>query len=210
MSVTANPGGLTPGTYNGTIRLTATGASNSPIDVPVTLRVTNDPLLRVSPSSVVFTYQTNGPLPASRPIVVANAAGTAVPVSVTTSTSQGGLWLSAVPASASTPLAVVVSANPAGLLPGLYNGSVTITGTAANSPLTVQVALVVTTAPAVRLSESQLNFTYTTNSVLPPPQTVAVSSTGAATNFAAATIAGVTWLSATPPPAPHQALSPSA
>jgi hypothetical protein len=39
--VSANISGLAAGTYNGAITITATGATNSPVTVPVTLTVTN-------------------------------------------------------------------------------------------------------------------------------------------------------------------------
>jgi hypothetical protein len=43
LSVTADPRGLAPGTYTGAVTISATGASNSPQVVPVTLVVTAQP-----------------------------------------------------------------------------------------------------------------------------------------------------------------------
>jgi len=45
INVNANPTGLNPGTYNDTITITATGASNSPVMVPVTFVVNPAPLV---------------------------------------------------------------------------------------------------------------------------------------------------------------------
>ncbi|MEZ5398127.1 MAG: hypothetical protein R2729_00575 [Bryobacteraceae bacterium] len=196
LSVTVTPAGLTPGTYNGTVRVTAANTANSTVDIPVTLRVTNDPLLRVAPSTLVFTYQTNGSLPEGRAIVVSNGTNTSAPITIATS---GVSWLGVSPTSANTPMAVVVTVNPAGLAPGIHVATINISGGGSSTPVVVPVNLIVSTSPVLRFSTAQLNFVHTINGANPPPQAIAVSSSGAEApfNFSTSTATGGTWLNVT-------------
>jgi len=103
------------------------------------------PTLSASPNSLNFTYQQGNPNPASQSISV-TSSGT--PLSFV-ATSSGGSWLSALALGVTTPSTVSVSVNPAGLAPGTYNGTVTITASGATgSPQTVAVTLV---APPSRM-----------------------------------------------------------
>jgi OmcA/MtrC family decaheme c-type cytochrome len=68
-----------------------------------------------------------------------------------TAAAAGGAWLSASPTSGTTPRAVSVAVNPAGLAAGTYDGTVSLAATGvSNSPQTVAVRLTVspTTPPA--------------------------------------------------------------
>jgi uncharacterized protein (TIGR03437 family) len=72
-----------------------------------------------------------------------------VNLNYTATAASTGNWLSATPASGTTPGSVSVSVNPAGLAAGTYNGTVQIaSSTASNTPQTVNVTLTVT-APAL-------------------------------------------------------------
>jgi uncharacterized protein (TIGR03437 family) len=197
MTVSVVPGGLTPGTYNGKITITATGATGSPMDVPVTLRVSNDPVLRANPATLVFTYQTNGPLPAAQSTVVSNGTTAAIPVTATVTTLSGGAWLSVTPLSANTPLGLVVSVNPTGMVPGVYSGTVTVAGSGAGSSTPVAVVLVVSASPVLRLSESYLSFAYTINSGLPAALPITVTTTGATASTFGMSVSP-SWVSVTP------------
>ncbi|MDP3000999.1 MAG: hypothetical protein Q8N47_26190 [Bryobacterales bacterium] len=112
------------------------------------LTVAPDPGARmsVSPSTLTFSYQTGGTLPAPQSASLTVSPGS-LGFSVSTSTSSGGNWLSATASSGSTPAVLTITANPAGLSQGTYTGNVAISVPgAANSPLTLPVTLAVTTA----------------------------------------------------------------
>jgi uncharacterized protein (TIGR03437 family) len=151
LTVSVSPAGLSPGTYTGTIRITGTGASNSPASIGVTLTVTQAlPSLAVTPQALAFQYTNGGRLgaggvPAAQNVTITNTgAGT---LAWTASTANGGYWLGVSATSGSAPATLVVSVNPVNLAAGSYTGSVQITAAGANgSPAAVSVTLVVTGA----------------------------------------------------------------
>jgi uncharacterized protein (TIGR03437 family) len=202
---------LTPDTKcTGTITVTATNpvsgnpAINSPLTIPVTLYVSNSPLLTVNPASLTFSSAVSGPTQ-SLPITVSSTdASSNLTYTVSFSTNNGSNnWLSASPLSGSTASGsnvVNVSVVPGLLSAGIYTGTITITSTGvADSPITVPVTLQVTSG-TLTLSSSSLNFTYTVGGSNPVAQTVQVTS-NSTLNFTAAAnsgIAGTNWLSVTP------------
>jgi Viral BACON domain len=196
VSVSVNPAALAAGTYTGTVSITSATTSNSPKTVAVTLNVTPAPLptIAASPASLTFNYQSGGTVPAAQNVAV-SSSGTAFNYTVSTSAT----WLTATPASGSTPGNVSVSVNPASLVAGMYTGTVSIASAgASNSPKTVAVTLNVTAAalPTLTASPASLSFTYQIGGSSPAAQPFSVASSGAAVNFTTATSA--TWLSATP------------
>lgn len=194
LSVSVNTNGLAPGTYNGTVMVSSTGAGNSPLSVPVSLTVTSAPTLSVSPSQLSFNYLIGAANPTSQSISV--AANTATPAVSFTAAASGGAWLTVTPGSGSTPNTLSVSVNPAGLAPGNYNGTVTVTAAStSNSPQTIAVALTVT-APTLTLAPAQLSFGFQVGGSNPAAQTVNVSANSATAYTAAAS--GGAWLSVTP------------
>jgi hypothetical protein len=194
VTVAANPTGLAAGTYTGTVTITSAGATGSPKTVSVSLVVSATPVLRATPTTLAFTYQTGAATPATQPISV-SSSGTAL--SYTTAAS-GGTWLSATPASGTTPGTVTVAVNPAGLAAGTYNGTVTITSAGATgSPQTVSVSLVVSAPPTLSATPATLSFSYQIGGTTPATQPISVSSSGSALSYTSAASGG-TWLSATP------------
>jgi outer membrane protein assembly factor BamB len=145
-TVTVSPHitGLSAGTYDGTVTVTAAGASGSPTTVAVHLVVTDPPppALQVTPTTLSFTATTGGADPASKTTAISNGgSGT---LSFTTSTGAAA-WLAATPASGNAPATVTVSPHISGLSAGTYDGNVTITAAGATgSPATVAVHLTVT------------------------------------------------------------------
>jgi len=152
LSVSISPASLTAGTYTGNIQLSATGASNSPVTVAVTLTVAAavvPPSLSVTPKTLTFNYTSGGSVPANQGLSITNAgAGTMTTLRWTASTSA--LWISLSAASGAAPAMLSVSVNPANMPAGTYTGSVLITAAGASgSPASVTVTLVVTgTQPA--------------------------------------------------------------
>lgn len=199
LSVTANPQGLALGDYTAKIVLTSAGASNSPVKVPVTFKITDKPVVTMSATSLTFHHQLGGGAPAGE-VVLLTSSGTALPAAFTVTTASGGDWLSVKPAASQTPAAFLVSAEPGTLAAGEYSGSVSVAVPgAAATPLTLPVTLRVSGAssPLMRLSRRRVNFVYQTGQGVPAAKTIGVSSTGATVAYAVSTNVGTggAWLS---------------
>ncbi|HZT37145.1 MAG TPA: IPT/TIG domain-containing protein [Bryobacteraceae bacterium] len=195
VTVSATPGALAPGTYSGSITIQSSGLP-SPLVVPVTLTITSSATLTVTPTSLSFTQVQGGAAPAGQQLSVSASVG-----SVSFTAASSAAWLTVSPTFASTPTAITVTANGAGLSAGVYNGSVTVTLLGTNTTATIPVTLTVTAPVAVSATPTSLSFTYQTGGATPANQTVSVSATPAtAVNFTTAVTmtSGSGWLSATP------------
>ncbi|MBM3737585.1 MAG: hypothetical protein FJW39_17530 [Acidobacteria bacterium] len=150
--VSANPGTLPVGSYNATITVITAEQAPQTLVVPVSL------VIRAAPSSVAvgtgtvnIQYVRGAPPP--EPASASLTSNGAV-LSFTTA-SAGGTWLSANPKSGvvfpAFPATLSVIANPIGLAPGQYKGTVTVSvPQAAVKTLTVTVNLTVAPgAPSV-------------------------------------------------------------
>ena len=142
LTVTANPQSLGPGTYAATITVTPivpaslAGFTAQPSVIAVTLNVSSQQLLYATFGSTSFSLlggQLTHPLTGT---ITTN--GNPVPFTVTASTSSGGPWLSVTSSSAITPAQLTLSADPTGLAPENYSGTLTIVG--AGNTLTVPVS----------------------------------------------------------------------
>ena len=197
---------LPVGACTGTITVNAidpaTGnpALGSPLSIPVTLYVSDNPLLSVYAPYLGFALPVGGSLATYNIGVNSTKPSANIGFTVSETTSSGGNWLTV---SSGGSNLVPVSANP-GLLPaGTYNGTVTITATSsgvANSPTSIPVALKVASG-ALLFSASSLDFGYVSGGAIPAAQTVQVTSSGSPLNFTAVAnpgTAGVNWLSVTP------------
>jgi uncharacterized protein (TIGR03437 family) len=190
-AVAANAGGLVPGTYSGTIRFESPLAVNSPRLVSVSFTVT--PALAVSARNLDFAVLFGGSTPEPRAVNV-TAGGGAIAFSASATTVNGGPWLSVTPASGFTPAALTIHANPAGLPPGVYDGSVTVRQQSAPSnaliiPVRLSVTALLTAAPQT------LEFLSFTGGPAPSVQTVTIGAGGAPVPFTA-TVSGGSWLQA--------------
>lgn len=125
-----------------------------------------------------------------------------VTFSASATTANGQNWLSVTPASgtATPSIPFTVRADAAGLMPGIYQGTVTITQGSNTFPLTVM--LTVSDAPnLLTLSQSGLQFQVAAGPVALPAQSVGVSESGSGTLAYSATpqtLSGGSWLTATP------------
>jgi hypothetical protein len=202
LSVSVNPSGLAAGSYNGTVTVTASGASNSPQKIAVSLAVTSapsgNPSLNVAPGTLSFSYPSGSTTSGTQNLSI-TSTGAALQI---TAAASGGSWLSVTPTTGSTPATVKVSANPTGLAAGTYNGTITITSTgAANTPQTIPVKLVITSGTgsgSLRIWPPRgVYFDYQSGQPSPAPKNVRVMSTGAPLSFTAA-VNGGNWLSVSP------------
>jgi uncharacterized protein (TIGR03437 family) len=148
LTIGVNSTGLTPGTtYEGQVTVSVSGVTT--LSIPVKFQFQNAAALAVSSNQLSFTFQTGSTNPAAQNL---GLTSNGVPISFTAAatTTTGGSWLSLNPTTGTTAASggaatnIAVSVNPAGLTPGTYNGTITLTSTnASNSPVTVPVTLVV-------------------------------------------------------------------
>lgn len=142
VKASVNPTTLTLGTYTGSVILTLGGESAT---VPVTLTVKAPPsTLTASPAAIEATYIRGQAAPAAATVGLITSDG----VLPYATKAAGGSWLTVAPASGvafpAFPANLTITYNPAGLAPGTYNGTVTVSAPqAANKSLTVKVTLIV-------------------------------------------------------------------
>ena len=215
VSVGIDPSQLANGVYVGTINITASNASNSPLSVPVVLTVSGSTAtggggngtLAITPSSMTFNAQVNGAVPASQSLTASAPAGTSF-YAYATGTNNGITWLSISPAyqyNTSTVQNYTVSVNQTGLPIGTYTGTINFYQTSGQSQ-TINVTLNVSTTgtgggTSVTSSPASLAFSGNQGGALPAAQGLTISSTSGAVTFtAAATVqnGGTTWLSVSP------------
>ena len=201
LNLTLNPtvlATLAPGTYNTTVTLTGVGAGNSPVTLHVTLIVGQNNLLNTSQGSMTFNYQVGGNAP---PIQTLNITSSGQPLvySVTATSTNCGTFLSASPASGTTPSSVGISVSLSGLPVGTCTGVVHIASSSnnvGNSPLDIPVTLYVSNSALLNVSPSAINVT-TTVGTNPAALTVGLTSTDqTALSFAVTsqTNDGISWL----------------
>lgn len=189
--------GLLPGTYSGTVAVT--GAGGDITNIPVSLKVTNDPVLTSTPTGLTFVYQRGKSLPAGQFVDVRS---TGIPLTFTASAASADQWLTVVPlTAATTPAQIFVSVNPAQLTAKEYDGSITLspqsTGIAA---VTIPVKLIVSDTPLLRISPTELIFTLgAEGGSLLETQLISLESTDPAAplqyNVSGAPTTGTNWLS---------------
>lgn len=205
VAVSISVGSLTAGSYTGFISIVSAGSTTT---VPVTLNVspTGISSFTAAPASLSFDFVTASVTPQSQSI---SLTGTSVQsFTVSTTTGDGGGWLSVNPASGATPASLSVSVDPSSLGEGTYFGSLAITaadGTALLVPVEVNVAL-----PGVlSVSPQQLSFQYEVGTGAPAPQTLALTTSAiSAIAFTASAMSqdcGSNWLTL----APHSGSAPA-
>jgi len=129
------PASLLPaGTYNGT--MTTSGSSFAPDNktIPVTMRVTSQPVAQASPDHATMRLAQGAP-PTALNVVLNNLGQGTISVSGATATATGGTWLTA----KSFATGATLTFDPGSLAPGAYTGSVAIASNAANGTITVPV-----------------------------------------------------------------------
>jgi uncharacterized protein (TIGR03437 family) len=179
IAISTNPGGLSPGTYNGTVSITTPSGSQT---VNVTLQVTANTVLLVNAPGTLNISTTASSGTQSPAFQILASDGTAVGVTLTSNTS----WIT-IPGgtSVTTPSTVTIQINPSTLCNGINSGTITATGTAANSPVTIPVTVLISGASSncsggggsgpLTLTPTSLPFSAAVGSGL-LQQTLAISS----------------------------------
>jgi uncharacterized protein (TIGR03437 family) len=210
ISITADPGGLTPGTYTGQVSVTGAGATKN---IPVTLTVSAiDQTILLSQTGLTFVAVANGGTVPPQTFGILNTGKGVMDWAVKASAAVASQsWLSVTPSSGSTdasslqvPL-VSVQLNPAGLSPGEYYGQVAVTaGSADNTPQVVSVLLSVLPAgsdPGPVVRPTGLIFTGVAGAGAPAAQSILVSNLSATARTLTAgklTTDGANWFAVQP------------
>lgn len=215
-SVFVNGPGLAAGTYTGTVTIIACTVDSAgdiqiygnPINISVNVTV-GSPTLSVSPKSLSFQFVASTSPPQTQTLNVALGEAGIDPSLSFASSVTGGSWLSASSIGQLLPGVVTVSANPNGLSPGVFTGSVLITlvsndvsqcpagvlapcsiGTFA-TPVTMTVE-----QPTLNISPDSLSFSCIQDGACKAAsQTITLSSNGVA-NYTV--VSNANWLLANP------------
>lgn len=196
VSVGVNPTGLPAGTYNAMLSVSAVGASNSPLTVPVTLAVSAapppTPRLNVSAVSISYSATVGQTNPPEQVFTVGSSEG---PLGFTVSSSAP--WLTASPSAGTTSAQVSARVDASGFAAGNYNAQLTVSAPgASNSPVTVAVFLNVNpVGGGLGVLPTSLSFTAAQGGENPVAQGLQISG---ATGSQFAATATATWLSVVP------------
>lgn len=199
--VQPNITGLAAGTYAANVRLTATGASNTPQNVGVTLIISSQPTIAVSPVTLPFT--STGAAPTAQVVTITNTGGgTLTGLNASVQYTNGSGWLNFTLNAGGTPPTLSVQPNPTGLAAGTYNATLNITATGASNSVAIPVSFTISTPPSIVLSRSSVTFGAVIGEGDPLAEAVTITNggggslTGLAANISY-TIVGQSWLSTT-------------
>jgi uncharacterized protein (TIGR03437 family) len=198
-----NLASLGNGIYTGSVTVSATGAANTPVSVPVVLTVTGSAVsggggLTLGNLSTFYATQ-GGATPASQTLSV--GATTTTYYSANASSSSN--WLSISPSgnlnTASNPSLTVSVVNMSSLTANTYYGTITLVANGIQQQ--VQVTLVISSSGSgggtgnVTVSAGALDFTYTVGGNAPSPQTLQVTSAQGSAGVLFSIQSSANWLS---------------
>ncbi len=159
VTVGANGSQLQQGMYNGVITIFVPGASNSPINIPVTFTVGAAVTLAVNPTNVSFNYSAGSSVTPAAQTVQLTSTGGNVPFTVTVATQNNLGFLVVSPMNGDTkgttsvPLSIGLNQSVISTLPaGTYTGTVTVTSPNApggNQPINVTLTVAQATSPTI-------------------------------------------------------------
>ena len=204
LGILVQTGQLTPGTYTGTVTITATGpggaaVANSPLTIPVVFYITTGSLA-LNQTSLSFSQAVGGPAPVNQTVNI-TSTGAVIGFAASAYNSGATEWLT-VSQSGATPGSISVGANGAGLAQGTYTGTVTVFATtpnAGNSPAAIPVTLSIN-AGTISASPTSLTFTEAQGGSPLGAQTITISGTPGVISFqaSASTGNGSNWLRVEP------------
>jgi len=196
--VTVFPSGLPAGTHQGTFTITS-GTTN--VTVPVTLTLaaapppSGDPILRVSPETLVANVTTSTPTAAWT--VNVDGLGRTLDVQFNPTVD----WLTASPTNSTTPTNFNILADASKLQPGTHQGAVIVVTTNPNGLKTSSVVNVTLYLQGIGTpsqpgdlipSRPQMFFDWRQGAGVPAPQLLALTSTALPVNWDAVTT--TTWI----------------
>jgi hypothetical protein len=193
-----NVSSLPAGFYMGQVTVYQDSTPQMVINIPVTLNiVASGAFFNNLPGGLAFTIVPGDKAP-SQTVPIGNAGSGSLNWTASTSTSDGGAWLSASPANGTAPSDTSVSINPANLpdggsLAGTYVGQVLLQTTGD----TTSIPVVVVVGTNVFNQVNPISFTMPVGGANPLPQNITIATTGSAVNFYQVSNAatGGNWLS---------------
>ena len=204
LAVTVNPATtLAAGTYAGQIVISVHGNSSNSMTVPVSLTIaaTGAAFFDDLPGQLTFSAVTgSSTAPPSQPVQVRNGGSGTLTWTASSSTADGGGWLTVSQSSGAAPstvsIGVVTGSLPGGgFTAGTYIGQVTFSGAGGN--VTIPVSFVIGTN--ILEQANPISFTKPFGGANPLPQILTIASTGTAIAFdgVASTANGGAWLTIT-------------
>ena len=146
LTISCAVGNLKAGTYTGKVIVDASDAKDSPKTIAVTFRV-RDPIattVLLSPNNATFTTVEGGPKPQPVKVTLQQQGEVILDWTVTSTTFNGGNWLTQTPNKGRDEGTLTLEANTANLAAGTYAGRVTVSSpNAVNNPITLNVVLTV-------------------------------------------------------------------
>jgi uncharacterized protein (TIGR03437 family) len=199
LTVGVNVTGLQPGICSGTVSV-ASSALNGPVTIPVTLNISANAILNISPAFLSETVTQNSAQFSRTIALTSTDPNTQVQFTALASINSGSGWLLVTPNQGTTPANLTVFFLPANLAPGQYQGNIMITSPALPNAVNVPVNLTVTSNINITVNPTLLAFAQAQGGPAPAAQTVQITASSGSLGFAAAatTSAGGNWLSVTP------------
>ncbi len=204
ITATINPSAALPaGTYVAQIQITQYGGAMS-LTIPITLTVggSGTAFFDDVAGDLSFSTQPSGTAPPSQPVLIRNAGSGSLNWTLTVTTADGGNWLSANALSGTAPTQVNAAVAPqylpgGGILAGTFIGQLLFQ--APGNSVTVPVVMTVGSNVFNQVNPIYFTKPYA-NTSNPLPQTITISTTGAALSvgLSFANANGGTWLSISP------------
>ncbi len=206
--ITVNAQNLLTGTQpNGTVTVALLSNPSIKQVLTVVVTVTGSSLLTSSPSSLSFSTIAGTPAADITPqVLTISSSGATLSYNVTYTTQNSGNWLTLFNGSgttgSSTTDTISVGINPAGLLPNVYQGSITVQSTSTTDSVLINVTLTVAPNTTLSVTPATLQtFLYQAGTVAQAGQlrqTLQVASTGSSVAFQVTMNPSVPWLVISP------------
>jgi len=186
-----NTTGLPTGINTGYVNITASGAGNPSISIPVVVNVYSTTAFTVSPASLVFNT-TQGLSPAAQTFTITTDVSTTY---TATATSSG--WLSVSPNTGTSPATVTVTVASSGLAAGQHTGTIAVYANGQTQTIPVTLNVGAAAGGTLSVTPATLSFEHWQGEGAPPVQQLQVTSSGSPLTFTAtaATSSGSGWLS---------------
>ncbi len=206
VTISVNSGQLLPGVYYGSVTFTSQGSSvavNNPQTIYVSVTITSQCAIQVSPGSLSFTGVYLQPSPLAKRISVGVSQGCSPSLNWTASvtTITGGRWLTLSSSTGTTPSSPSVGVTITGLKPGTYSGFLVFSSAAGTQTLPVTLLIGQATTPIISAAPALLTVNGVVGQITPSIQSIVLSNTGGGTllwSAVAATTVGGAWLTVTP------------
>ena len=203
ITVTAAPAiTLVAGTYTGQIVLSASGVESETVNVTLVVHNPTDMYFDQIAGALSFSMLTSGIAPPTQPLQVRSANSNSLAWTASTSTADGGSWLTVSSTGGTAPSNLSVGVTTANLpggggTAGTFTGQIVFT----SSGDTVTVPIAVTVGDDVLAQVNPLNFAMSLHGSNPLAQEITIASTTSTAISIKAVVANSTggnWLTITP------------